>query len=130
MKKKNDIEGIVIINESVDKLMINIRPKDIEIDKGTGALSNKFGKFKTDQAAANIIHFFQSFGYWKAFSLTELLCYYKYFEFPMDNIFYGLLGVWEDDRENSWLPADIYLVVGADLKYRVTSEFIQKCAGK
>lgn len=118
-------EKFQVVEESPGRHIYPIRPNDIDI-----ALSSTFGKAEVEEAARNIILFCQQRGGWYPFSLEELSNFYMREERDCNMMFFGLSGIWYDDAmlSGGFRESHPCLVICGDGMYRVTDQFIERCA--
>ncbi|MDO8469946.1 MAG: hypothetical protein Q7S84_02940 [bacterium] len=105
------------------------RPEEINLSDG---LSGTFGKCETETAAENLVRFYQAQGFWKPFTLIEIIDFYRT-RFPkndsaVNQLFSGLVGAWEDNGGffGCIRTSPDYLVLGADGNYYPTVEFTSR----
>ncbi len=101
-----------------------LRPEDIDTSR---TQVGSFGKCEVEEAAANLVRFFQMRGGWVNFSLPELIEFSKLNEFDSCQVLFGLLGYWYDDGLGAISEAPPYLVALPGGSYCPTELFIDCC---
>jgi hypothetical protein len=104
-----------------------IAPSDIKIE---GSAAGKFGKFEVEQAAGDLVKFFQEKESWEPFYLYELLDFYKRNILDRKRMLFGLICPWEDDgiplqpRIRSY--KNPHMISCSTGQLAITSQFIER----
>lgn len=120
----------MIVYETTDRQIYHIRPHDIMAGK-SGSLLSTFGKKEVEISAERLILFFQSYGYWTTFTLSELQEFYRKNNWDFNKALFGLVGGWFDDcgMFGNWItPVEVFLASDSIGNYYVTNHFINRCA--
>lgn len=121
-KESNDPEGTR--KGSILNLRKDIKPRDIEPESVFG----KFGKHEVEQAAKNLLEFFQVSDRWDPFSFENLCYYYRQADLDPSMILFGLICSWVDNSgfgSIRRLEEDL-IVMNSDGTLSITDEFIRR----
>ncbi len=102
-----------------------VRPKSIDTREIF------LGKFELEETARNLVRFCQSRDGWIPFTIDDLFKYSRSVNFDPNKMFFGMMGLWEDDGGFGEICESFpYLVAGADGRYYFTDVFVKRCSRK
>lgn len=118
--------SIILTNKTKNNVDIyQIRPVDVRLRDNQCA--GNFGKFEIEEAAGNLIKFFQKKSRWVSFEISDLKEFLGKEKSKKRELLYGLYGDFYDD--DGFRTAPLYIVrVGKE--YFVTDLFINQCMKK
>lgn len=124
MTKPNEFK--IFSEESFEEA--KIRPRDINPETVRG----KFGKCEVEDAAENLLKFFQIKNMWHSFFLQDLLVYCEQVGFNPHMMLFGLICPWVDNGLflGGLRESQNFIVMNVDGSLCITSKFINKILGK
>jgi len=105
-----------------------IRPRDIKLE----TIRGRFGKCEVEDAAENLLKFFQIKNKWLSFSFKDLSTYCEQIGFDPDMMLFGLICPWIDDAMffGGLRESQNFIIMNTDGSLSITSNFINKILGK
>ncbi|MFA5838462.1 MAG: hypothetical protein WC849_00790 [Candidatus Paceibacterota bacterium] len=120
-------EGSIVLTDKTKNNvnLYEIRPTNIPISDGKYA--GHFGKCETEEAAGNLIKFFQKQSRWVSFKISDLREFLGKEKTKRLELLYGLHGKFYDDYQVRVAP--LY-IVRVEKNYFITDLFINQCMKK
>jgi hypothetical protein len=116
-----------IFSEDLMLMEVNVRPREVQLE----TIRGKFGKCEVEDAAENLLKFFQIKNMWHSFFLQDLLVYCKQVGFNPNMMLFGLICPWVDDGGlGSLRESQDFLIMNSDGSLCITSNFINKLLEK
>ena len=124
------MEAIFVPIIEGDSALHEIRPDDIRMEEHSDSILGTFGKCEVERSAGRLVRFFQSKGRWCNFTFSELARFYEQNNWDLNEMLFGLMGVWYDDGGLGGWRISQSFVGHTGSKLCVSDMFIKRCAGK